>query len=144
MKYAAFILFALLVPLSKAASDRIETPLPSPVGAICIGPNLMKALYSEHERVTLTIDDGAPIDFVSPWEGVRLTHSALAVDKKHVVKVYWQTTLTHSFEIDMRSFKSGGVQIWRSPGYWKSADICSAECAALVSCGMGLKHPGRK
>ncbi len=144
MKYATFIFLALLLPVSNAASDRVETPLPSSVGSICIGPNLMKAPYTEDERVTLTIDDGAPIDFVSQGKGVRLAHSGLNLEKKHLVKVYWRTTLTHSFEIDLRSFESGGAQIWRSPGYWKTSDICSEECAPVVSCGKEVKSRGRK
>jgi hypothetical protein len=114
MKKFAVLLF-IVFSVSVSANDNI--------GNVYFGENHAK-IFSEHtDRLYLKIDDSANLYFNRHHSGPVINR--LDINTDHMVKVYFDDQICHSWKLNFSKLNTHSVIIRRSPGSWRMEPVAN-------------------
>lgn len=109
------LLIATLVCLSNASmANELH-------GTVCLGKNLSIIASDHSDRLHFTIDDSAKFYFDKPFIAPKIVAKSLDINIEHIVSVYYDNKVVHSWSLNFSKLKTNSVLIWRAKGAWRMA-----------------------
>ena len=119
--YKIIIIFIIQIAFCSIAFSEVK-------GTVCLGKNLSIVISEHSKRLYLTVSESDKIFFRRPFLQPVISVQNLALNKDHLVKVYFDGKVVRSWGLNFSELNASTVVIWRSKGAWRMEPIEVSLC----------------